>query len=130
MNYFLFIDDTRFPSDVYSNTEFEPWVVARNFEDVKNFILELGFPTRISFDTDLGENEPSGFDIAKCLCELDLDDSNHLSHLSFSSEFTFAAHSNNFEANKNIENYLSNYIRIRDNDTQIKSDMSKMAFGM
>ena len=128
MKYFLFIDDTRRPSDIYSDTLRDPWIVAKNFEDIKRLLLDFGYPEKISFDTDMGHDSVSGLDIVKCLCEIDLENSN--SHLSFPVNFSFRVHSNNLEANKNIESYLENYLLKKKESNSIKEEISKIAFGI
>ena len=130
MRYYLFIDDTRNPNDIYQNAFTSPWLHARSWEDVKKIILDFGYPVKVSFDTDLGENQPSGLDIAKFLCDIDLDDSNNISHLSFPHGFEFSTHSNNLEANKNIMHYLENYMKNRVETQKLKQDMSHYAFKM
>lgn len=72
MNYALFLDDIRDPSE--TNPHDMPWVVARSFEEAKSVIASRGMPGHISFDHDLGADcddrpYPTGFDFAKWLVE-------------------------------------------------------------
>jgi hypothetical protein len=53
--YTLFLDDERFP---FPNTECV--VIARNFDQAVKVINDLGIPTKISFDHDLGNDSQSG----------------------------------------------------------------------
>ena len=58
----IYLDDIRNPKS-------EGWEIIRNFDDFVNLINEFGIPDEISFDHDLGENEKTGYDCAKWLCE-------------------------------------------------------------
>jgi hypothetical protein len=55
--------------DDIRNPKSEGWEIIRNFDDFVNLINEFGIPDEISFDHDLGENEKTGYDCAKWLCE-------------------------------------------------------------
>jgi hypothetical protein len=57
--YKLYLDDERFPKLS------DDWTIVRNFEKFKKTILDSGLPSGISFDHDLGENEPTGYDCLK-----------------------------------------------------------------
>lgn len=105
MSYKLFIDDERFP--VYDD-----WIIARSFKEVKSLVEKMGMPNHISFDHDLGKDQPTGFDIAKWMCEVDMDKI----HV-FPSDFTYYVHSQNPVGAKNIQSYLENYTRIRNQRT-------------
>ena len=58
----LFLDDNRTPYDVFRNTidpdyEYDnQWVIAKNYEEFVEIILESGLPKIISFDHDLSQN--------------------------------------------------------------------------
>ena len=67
--YALFIDDERLPP---ANSPYT-WRVARNAQDVADILGAHGSPCHISFDHDLGDNEPSGYDIAKAMVDSDLE---------------------------------------------------------
>lgn len=117
MTWNLFIDDERLVQDVtwaplkiqekYQNEEI---AVARTFEEVMFMIEHMGMPSFISFDHDLGV-EKTGYDIAKKLVELDLDD-----EYPFPPGFSFFIHSQNPVGKKNIEMYLGGYFASKDND--------------
>ena len=59
----LFVDDIRNPEYIY---EEDDWTVARSYEEAVQ-ILSNGDCTAISLDHDLGENVPTGYDLAKWL---------------------------------------------------------------
>lgn len=59
--YKLYLDDERNPKTP------GPWVVVRSYDDFVSTIEKLGLPSYISFDNDLGENKPEGYDCAKWL---------------------------------------------------------------
>lgn len=58
----LYLDDIR-------NPKTDGWTVVRNFDEFVNHITLNGLPEEISFDHDLGDNEKTGYDSAKWLCE-------------------------------------------------------------
>lgn len=104
--YSLFIDDERFPP----KNDGHNWIIARDYEDVMMMLRIHGMPGFISFDHDLGDGIPTGYDIAKTLVELDMD-----GDLDFRwpDDFSFYVHSRNPVGKANIEHYLNNYLRIR-----------------
>jgi hypothetical protein len=55
----LYLDDVRTPSTDLPG--YEPWVVVRNFNDFKNFIVDNGIPDLISFDHDLAEEHMNDY---------------------------------------------------------------------
>jgi hypothetical protein len=67
----IFLDDERNPTDWkhYDNS----WVVVRSCDEFKKTILDAYHNVEeieaISFDNDLGENEPEGYDCAKWLID-------------------------------------------------------------
>ena len=65
-----------------------------------------GMQGYISFDHDLGENERTGYDIAKLLVDLDM---NGEREFALPAEFEFYVHSQNPIGKANIEAYLNNY---------------------
>jgi len=107
MTYSLFIDDERAPNN------FPPvgdkWVIVRTMEEAVRYIDAAGFPQFITFDHDLGEDEPSGMDIAKWLIAQDQRSNGKC----LSDEFTFAVHSQNSPGTANIKGLLSNYLSCR-----------------
>lgn len=103
MSYYLFLDDERFPKDVYwIELPSVQWVIVRNMDEFKNVILERGLPAHISFDNDLGEDQPEGRDCAKWLVD-------HILDLDIMPEFTFTVHSMNPVAAEAINNYLTRF---------------------
>ena len=122
MCYNLFIDDERLPRDVTWASPLiraryitQPWVLARNIIDVMDIIRWSGFPQFISFDHDLGENQPTGHDIAKWLVSQDMieQDWEDMEDYSFPKDFDFYVHSQNPVGKKNIEGYLGQYLQFR-----------------
>lgn len=105
----MFIDDERFPVD-------ETFVIVRSVQEAKDKISELGMPKYISFDHDLGDNVPTGADLAKWIVEKDLD--NNLNYIP--TDFDFYVHSANPVGKKNIEGLLSQYLQYK--STEIKQD--------
>jgi len=63
--YKLYIDDVREPE-----TD-NDWVIARSLEEVKEVCEDKGKPSHISFDHDMGEEEPNGVEIAEWLMDND-----------------------------------------------------------
>lgn len=114
MTYNLFIDDERNPEDVtwaLYNTGYEHrrWVIARSFSDVVMIIRGYGMPNFVSFDHDLGQDEPTGHDITKQLVEWDMGDKRY----PFPADFDFYVHSQNPIGKANIEGLLNNYLEFR-----------------
>jgi hypothetical protein len=111
MSYAMFIDDERVPLDVtWMSTDFayNNWVICRNLNEVLYTIAARGMPDLISFDHDLGNNEPTGFDITKKLVDMDLD-----GDIKFPDKFDFEVHSKNPVGAENIKSYLNNYLRMK-----------------
>ena len=113
MDYKLFLDDERYPTD-------NSWVIARNFNDAVWYVENWGFPKFISFDHDLsiehfddilmkefigGTLEKTGYDFAKWLCNYIMD-----SKLSLPDGFDFYVHSQNFVGAKNINEFMQNFL--------------------
>lgn len=103
--YKLFIDDERFP--VGNNKE---WIIARTVDEAKNIINILGFPIFISFDHDLGHNEPSGYDFVKWIVEQDQ------TYNILPTDFSFYVHSQNPIGAKNIKSLLNNWLDFKKNE--------------
>lgn len=84
----LYLDDVRkLPDNSYT--------LVKSYVDAVLFIKEHGIPSFISFDHDLGIDEnkkllPNGFDFAKWLVEMDIDNIYR-----FPENFTFSVHSQN-----------------------------------
>lgn len=106
MTYRLFIDDERFPPD----SDNLNWKIARDWDDVQAIIQAHGMPTMISFDHDLGDHTHTGYDIAKFLVELDMDNN---PQYQLPEQFEFYVHSQNPIGKLNIESYLDNYLKLR-----------------
>ena len=100
--YKMFIDDERFPPK-----DGEDWKIARNLKEVQNLVLTQGMPSFISFDHDLGEDEPTGYDVTKWLIEKELD-----GEITFPSGFSFYVHSQNPIGKVNIEGLLNRYLEV------------------
>lgn len=101
MTYWLWLDDTRPPSTLepYYN---EHWSVARNYDEFKHLLAELGFPSMVSFDYDLG-GEKTGLDCAKYLFEKALAERNNPG---FDFGFDFDVHSMNPAGKKALTAFL------------------------
>ena len=120
MTWNLFIDDERNPEDVtwapwqvrekYRNEE---WVVARNMWEVQSQMISHGaFPSFVSFDHDLGENQPSGHEIAKYMVDVDM----MKETTGIPENFDFYVHSKNVVGAKNIKSYLENYLVFKNSE--------------
>ena len=113
MNYNLFIDDERVPMDVTWGTWQDQalyrdgdWLIARNWLDVLELVIEYGFPKLISFDHDLGDNTPfNGYQIAQKLCDMILDG------VEVPENFYFLVHSKNPVGAENIRKYMDNFLK-------------------
>ncbi len=110
----LFLDDERDPPD-----DNKDWIVVRNVHDASVQALAAymhGIPLEyISFDNDLGENEPEGKDFAKWLVKMDMEYSEFLPV-----GFQFYVHSQNPVAKVVIQSYIEGYLQARedwDNET-------------
>lgn len=115
MSYWMFVDDERLPGDVtwvplrqQIRYLTDQWVIVRNFSQVVSTISQRGMPSYISFDHDLGHNEPTGYDIARHLVQLDLD-----GIVEFDPHFEFWVHSQNPVGRENIQRYLTQYLEFK-----------------
>lgn len=70
MSYTLFLDDLRSPSEDLGADV----LVVRNCVSAENAVCEHGVPAVISFDHDLGENEPTAMAFMWWLIEAHLDE--------------------------------------------------------
>ena len=111
MTYNLFIDDERDPIDVKWGTWQDQvmyrdgdWIIARNWNEVLDIVVTIGFPQMISFDHDLGENQKTGFDIAKRLWDMIQDG------VQMTKGFEYRVHSKNPVGAENIHSYMSNFM--------------------
>lgn len=103
MNWRLFIDDERFPSDKDGDM-----IIARTLEEVKDLVSDLGMPKFVTFDHDLGEGEYTGYDIAKWMVDMDLD-----TMIKLPDDFDFYVHSQNPRGKENIEGLLRGYLEFK-----------------
>lgn len=123
--YNLFLDDCRIPSDAFlytQDTDFLKlkWIVVQNYNEFVHYIsqeYETGkFPSMISFDHDLADvhyNEPisdysdmeekTGYHCAQWLANFCMDNDIKLP--------AYKVHSMNPVGKKNIESYLTNYLK-------------------
>ena len=71
----LFLDDRRFPLDIYPEQDENEFAIVRSYDDFVDYISKNGLPAFISFDNDLGFDvrrrkiSLSGFEAAKWLVE-------------------------------------------------------------
>jgi hypothetical protein len=103
----LFLDDFRFPKDVYPEAEENKFDIVRSYDDFVEYIEQNGLPEFISIDNDLGFDVKrrkislSGFDAANWLVQesgLDL------------TGLTFKVHSSDSNAVKKITAFLNTSI--------------------
>ncbi len=106
-SYRLFLDDLREISQAHPGDDAASWVMCRSTQDAIAVINARGWPMMISFDHDLGEDVPTGYDLARWLVEHDLD------HGSMPDGFSFVVHSANPVGRANIEALLGRYIWFR-----------------
>jgi len=104
MTYKMCLDDVRNPNWVYPKEDTQDWIVCRSFEEAEAVLADLGWPEWISFDHDLGNNVPTGYDLAKYLVNWDLNVGN------MPDNFSFEVHSANPVGAANIRNLLTNYL--------------------
>lgn len=100
---FLYLDDLRIPQTP------KPWMIIRSYEIAVAWMERFGAPTVISFDHDLGEGVPSGYDLAKWMVEKDIDMSGRF----LPKEFEFNVHSANPVGAENIRSLFDNYLRFK-----------------
>ena len=117
MTWNLFIDDEReiadvswAPWQVQQKYRDEKWVICRNMNEVFLAVGNMGMPSYISFDHDLGYEESTRYEIAKMLVDWDMNDSFY----TIPESFGFYVHSKNPIGKTNIESYLDNYLKFRD----------------
>lgn len=98
---YWFIDDERKPLAIGH------YLILRSMIDVKNQLLTGDQVAFVTFDHDLGESQPTGYDIAKLLVEKDMDNGVLLP------SFSFQVHSQNPVGKANIEGLLNQYLAQR-----------------
>ncbi len=110
MSYALFIDDERDPP-----RDGRPWRIARSLAEVEAILREYGPPSLISFDHDLGEDRPTGHDIARKLIEGDMGDHPGTGFaVGLPPGLRVVIHSQNPVGAANIRGLIDNYLRVRD----------------
>lgn len=110
MSYTLFLDDVRDPKWIYPNSDTDDWVICRSVAEAEAVFDLLGWPQFVSFDHDLGPNQPTGLDLAKALIEWDLDMGDA------PADFGFEVHSANPVGAANIRGLLDGYLRAKTKD--------------
>jgi hypothetical protein len=107
MSYHMFLDDVRDPSWVYPDQDVSCWVVCRSFEQAVAQIANHDFPVWISFDHDLGDDVPTGYDLAKWLVNSDIQSDGQC----WPKNFSYQVHSANPVGAANIVGLLDGYVR-------------------
>ena len=102
----LYLDDIRNPKS-------DEFMIVRSFEEAVKFVENNQIPEYISFDHDLGTDIngwllPTGYDFAKWLIEMDLDNI-----YQFPNNFQYNVHSANPIGKHNIETILDNYLNFK-----------------
>jgi hypothetical protein len=97
----LFLDDERFPPGTG-----EGWDIVRNMADATTYMRARGCPSFISFDHDLGEDQPTGYDLVNWMIERDLDENGRFIPV----DFDFYVHSQNPTGRDNIILKLKAYL--------------------
>jgi hypothetical protein len=119
MTWNLFIDDERYLDDVtwapwevrekYRN---EQWVIVRNVASACSEIVNRGMPSFISFDHDLGQDQPSGYELVKILIADALDYPDQEEY-QFPKDFSFYVHSQNPIGKASIEALINGYMEFK-----------------
>lgn len=106
--YHLFLDDERDPPSSAAALLQNGIGLAtvRNIVEAQEVVIEMGIPRFISFDHDLGENEPTGYDFARWLSEYIMD--NDVPFV----EFDWYVHSQNPVGADNINGFLANFLPV------------------
>lgn len=99
--YRLYLDDVREPKTDHD------WTVVRSFDAFTEVVIERGLPTYVSFDHDLGEDVPSGFDAAKWLVDFAIENELPLEDVETN------VHSANPVGAENIRGLLRSYLRFK-----------------
>lgn len=63
----LFIDDDRVPGQVYDSND--GWTICRTLDEVQKTCERRGPPSAVSFDHDMGTDQPSGYEIAEWMID-------------------------------------------------------------
>jgi hypothetical protein len=109
----LFLDDIRNPPKdkkfcIFFKKSSVKYIICRSYNEAVEKMIELGCPTFISFDHDLGAGK-TGYDLAKYIVNKDLDYAGRF----IPSDFNYQVHSANPVGAKNIVGILTNYIDIK-----------------
>jgi hypothetical protein len=107
MTYKMFLDDIRNPSWTYPDDPGEEWQTCRSVAAAQAMMEERGWPSVISFDHDLGHDEPTGMAFARWLVELDLDTGG------MPAGFAYRVHSANPVGALNIHQLMHGYLQHR-----------------
>lgn len=99
----VYLDDLR-------NPKHQGWTVVRSYDEAVALCEKHGCPATWSFDHDLGNNAPTGYDFVKWLIDTDLDNPGFIPDT-----FSFNVHSANPVGAVNISNALSRYLSWRSN---------------
>ena len=103
----LFLDDIRNPDYI----GLHGLDVVRSSEEAKQYVTTHGCPEFISFDHDLGGMD-TAMHFVKWLINKDMDENGAI----IPPNFSFFVHSQNPIGKANIESYLNNYLRTKDNN--------------
>lgn len=106
--YNMFLDDLRDPPIVAGR----PWIIVRSFAEATAYVEQHGMPTFISFDHDLGEEAPTGYDFAKWLVNRHLDGITCMPD-----EFQDQVHSANPPGAANIRGLLDRFLHFLAEDS-------------
>ena len=109
--YKMFLDDVRDVS--YVDMDPTDWVTVRSFDEAIEVIRERGAPSVISFDHDLGDYVPTGYDLVKELTIMDMDEDDDFE---FPEDFKFSVHSMNPVGADNIRALMKNYLAFKRNN--------------
>ena len=100
-NWKLYLDDLRTPKG-------SGYTIARNVDEAKKLIKKKGFPSYMSLDHDLGEEEETGYDFVKWITK-------EYSNKNLP-EFDFNVHSANPVGAENMRSLLNNFIKFKKNN--------------
>lgn len=100
----LFLDDERMPPD--SMTAKPGVMIARAMDWAQTAVHMYGVPKFISFDHDLGDNQPTGYDFVRWLADHIMD------HDIPYEEFDWYVHSQNPVGAENINRFLTNFLPV------------------
>src|SRR5690606_30197835 len=95
----LYLDDERFPPK-----DDPSWKIARNYFDAVFYIRNYGIPKVMSFDHDLGGDNPTGMDFVKWFCNHVLDN-----HVAKPEKFEYYIHSMNPSGRENMQCYMDQF---------------------